>query len=74
MAAEQIIECKISCFVWNMNEFDPRHGIQHRTGQMAWRADAAGAEFDCRGFLELSGSVAHELSAFSAVCGKRRRA
>ena len=28
----------------------------------------------CRGFLELSGSVAHELSAFSASVGKRRRA
>ncbi len=28
----------------------------------------------CRGFLELSGSVAHELSALFAVGGKRRRA
>jgi hypothetical protein len=28
----------------------------------------------CRGFLDLSGSVAHELSAFSVGGGKRRRA
>lgn len=28
----------------------------------------------CHGFLELSGSVAHELSAFSVEGGKRRRA
>jgi hypothetical protein len=28
----------------------------------------------CRGFLDLSGSVAHELSAFFVEGGKRRRA
>jgi len=34
----------------------------------------AGSLRDCRGFLDLSGSVAHELSAFSVGGGKRRRA
>jgi hypothetical protein len=29
---------------------------------------------DCRGFLELSGFVAHELSAFFTLVGKLRRA
>ena len=31
-------------------------------------------QIDCHGFLELSGSVAHELSVFFALFGKRCRA
>jgi hypothetical protein len=31
-------------------------------------------DLGCCGFLDLSGSVAHELSAFSVEGGKRRRA